>query len=199
MQLMRTTYAALSTLLILGWGGPAGAEDDYETKRQIAGALLAAPPEKRADASVLVHEKRGKLRMAHEGKGDLICIASDPSEKSFKASCHHRGLADYMARGRALRAEGVTGDENRSQRWKEVEAGELKLPRTPMALHVLSGSHFDAASGEVKDAFRRWVVYVPFATAESTGLSDQPNPNGPWLMHAGTAGAHIMITPPRDG
>jgi hypothetical protein len=168
-----------------------------DARTQMAGALLAAPEEKRTDASVMVYDDSGQLRTAREGDGDLICLASDPREKSFKAACYHRGLADYMARGRALRADGVAGDENRAQRWKEVESGQLALPRTPMTLHILSGSHFDPERGEVKKAFRRWVVYVPFATAESTGLSDEPNPRGPWLMHAGTPGAHIMITPPR--
>ena len=46
-------------------------------------------------------------------------------------------------------------------------------------------------------AFVRWVIYVPFATGESTGLPTQPSGNAPWLMFPGTAGAHIMITPPR--
>ena len=41
---------------------------------------------------------------------------------------------------------------------------------------------------------------VPFATAESTGLATKPIAGGtPWLMNPGTGGAHIMISPPRQG
>jgi hypothetical protein len=67
-------------------------------------------------------------------------------------------------------------------------------------LYVLTGDGFDAASGSVANPFLRWVVYTPWATAESTGLSGAPGaPGAPWLMFPGTAGAHIMITPPRAG
>jgi len=41
------------------------------------------------------------------------------------------------------------------------------------------------------------VVYVPYATAATTGLPTRPAPGVPWLMDPGTAGAHIMISPPR--
>ena len=53
-----------------------------------------------------------------------------------------------------------------------------------------------AESGKVIGAKYRYVVYVPFATQETTGLSLAPNaPGHPWLMFPGTAGAHIMISP----
>ena len=62
-------------------------------------------------------------------------------------------------------------------------------------LYVLSGSGFDSASGKVADAYLRWVIYVPYATPESLGLSTKASDNAPWLMYPGTAGAHIMINP----
>jgi hypothetical protein len=42
------------------------------------------------------------------------------------------------------------------------------------------------------------VIYVPFATPQSTGLSTKASESAPWLMSAGTAGAHIMISPPKN-
>jgi hypothetical protein len=72
------------------------------------------------------------------------------------------------------------------------------MPATPAFLYVLTGAAFDAAAGQVEDAFLRYVIYVPGATSESTGLPTRPEtPGGPWLMAPGTPGAHIMITPPR--
>jgi len=56
---------------------------------------------------------------------------------------------------------------------------------------------FDPATGTVTDEYRRSVMYLPFATAESTGLSTSASAVDPWIMFPGTAGAHIMITPPR--
>ena len=69
------------------------------------------------------------------------------------------------------------------------------MPREPRSLAVLTGGGFDAATGQIADAYTRWVVYAPFATPESTGLSTTPVPGGPWLMYPGKAGAHIMINP----
>ena len=46
------------------------------------------------------------------------------------------------------------------------------------------------------DTRMSWGAY---ATTESTGLAVQPGgPGSPWLMDPGTAGAHIMIHPPRS-
>jgi hypothetical protein len=69
-------------------------------------------------------------------------------------------------------------------------------PREPRTLYVLAGTSFDPASGKVTDPYLRWVIYVPFATPQSTGLSTQASDGAPWLMSPGTAGAHIMISPP---
>jgi hypothetical protein len=100
-----------------------------------------------------------------------------------------------MARGRELTAQKVTGNARNEIRWKEIAEGKLRLPREPRTLYVLTGSGFDAATGTVKDAYLRWVIYTPYATPESTGLSTKASANAPWLMYPGTAGAHIMISP----
>ena len=55
----------------------------------------------------------------------------------------------------------------------------------------------DPATGQIVEAYTRWVVYTPYATPESTGLSATPVPGGPWLMFPGKPTAHIMINPPR--
>ena len=70
------------------------------------------------------------------------------------------------------------------------------MPKEPRMLYVLAGKGYDAAAGKVIDGSLRWVVYVPYATAESTGLSTKSKKGEPWLMDAGTPGAHIMISPP---
>jgi hypothetical protein len=164
---------------------------------QIASAILAAPEERRAEAAVLGYSEAGKVVTLREGKNDLICLADDPKDDSFSVACYHKDLEPFMARGRELQAQGVTGKERHAQRNKEVEEGKIKMTREARLLYVLTGKGFDAASGQVKEAYLRWVVYVPFATPETTGLSTDPAPGKPWLMNAGTAGAHIMISPPK--
>ena len=164
---------------------------------QIAAAVLAAPAELRDGATVLGYDSQGALAKLREGKNELICLASDPKKASFSVACYHRDMEPYMARGRELVAQNVTGRKRDEVRFKEVEEGKLKLPREPRTLYVLSGSSYDAATGKVADEYLRWVIYVPYATPESTGLSTKSVEGGPWLMGAGTPGAHIMINPPK--
>jgi hypothetical protein len=162
---------------------------------QTAAALLAAPEELRAGAAVLGYNADGKLVRLREGTNELICLASNPASRDFSVACYHKDLEPYMARGRELLAQKVTGQKRNDVRWKEITEGKLPMSREPRALYVLTGSGYDPATGTVKDGYLRWVIYVPFATAESTGLSTRPTPDAPWLMYPGTAGAHIMINP----
>jgi hypothetical protein len=175
----------------------AGAADLPSPETQITAAILAAPSDLREGAAVLGYNVPGELVKLREGKNELICLANDPSKTSFSVACYHRDLEPYMARGRELLAQKVTGQKRNEIRWKEVAEGKLSLPREPRTLYILSGTGFDASNGKVSDAYLRWVIYVPFATPESTGLSIKPTDNAPWLMFPGTAGAHIMINPPK--
>jgi len=164
---------------------------------QIAAAILAAPSELREGAAVLGYNSKGELVTLREGRNELICLATDPGKSAFSVACYHRELEPYMARGRQLLAQKITGQRRNDIRWKEVAEGKLVLPREPRTLYVLTGSGFDPASGSVTDSYLRWVIYVPFATPQSTGLSTKPSDGAPWLMSPGTAGAHIMINPPK--
>ena len=164
---------------------------------QIAAAILPAPAELREGAAVLGYNPEGKLVELRAGKNELICLANNPGGTRFSVACYHKDLEPYMARGRELVAQKITGDARNDVRWKEVADGKLFMPREPRTLYVITGTGFDAASGKITDAYQRWVVYIPYATPESTGLSTKASDSAPWLMSPGTAGAHIMINPPK--
>jgi hypothetical protein len=185
---------AVSTLL-LTW--TAAAAEVPAPEIQVAAATLAAPAELREGAAVLGYNPQGKLVRLREGKNEMVCLATDPQKTAFSAACYHKELEPYMARGRELLEQKVTGAKRNEIRWKEVADGKLALPREPRTLYVLTGSGYDAASGKVIDSYLRWVIYVPYATPESTGLSTKGSEGAPWLMSPGTAGAHIMISPPK--
>ena len=191
---MNTSMIVASTFLL---ASTLTAADVPPAETQIASAVLAAPTDLREGAAVLGYNPHGDLVKLREGKNELICLASDPAKTAFSAACYHKDLEPYMARGRELLAQKVTGPKRNEIRWKEVADGKLTMPREPRTLYVLTGSGFDASSGKVENSYLRWVIYVPFATPESTGLSTKASDSAPWLMSAGTAGAHIMINPPR--
>jgi hypothetical protein len=175
----------------------AAAADVSSPQVQIAGAVLAAPMELRDGAAVLGFDAQGGRVQIREGRNELICLATDPTKTAFNVACYHKDLEPFMARGRELLAQKVTGARRNEIRFKEVEEGKLPMPKEPRTLYVLTGTSFDPATGKVQDPYLRWVIYVPFATPESTGLSTKASDSAPWLMSPGTAGAHIMINPPK--
>jgi hypothetical protein len=165
--------------------------------QQIAAAVSAAPREMRDGATVLGYLADRRFVTLREGTNDLICLASDPAGSRFHVACYHRSLEPFMARGRALRAQGVHGDAVDSARFREIAAGQLKMPPQPAALYTLTGppGSFDPSTGQAAGARPLYVVYIPFATSASTGLSASPVRGAPWVMFPGTPKAHIMFTP----
>jgi hypothetical protein len=165
--------------------------------QQIAAAVLAAPADLRADATVLGYAPDGHFTTLRPGRGALTCLASDPKAERFHVACYQRSLEPFMARGRALRARGVTGDGVDSVRFAEVRSGKIRMPRHPAVLYSLTGpaDSFDPATGTASKARPLFVVYVPFATGRSMGLSTTPAEGTPWIMHPGTPKAHIMFQP----
>lgn len=166
---------------------------------QIASAVLAAPEDRRAGAAVLGYDNQGKVTELRKGTNDLVCLADKPGDARFSVACYHRDLEPFMARGRELESQGISGAErNEKYRWKEVREGKLKMPAGPRMLYVLNGKGYDAATATVNSGTLRWVLYWPFATPETSGLPTKGRRGEPWLMDPGTAGAHIMITPPSN-
>jgi hypothetical protein len=166
-------------------------------EQQIAVAVLPLPADMRDGATVLGYGADGKLASLRRGTGDMTCLAPNPGGPRFHVACYHRSLEPFMARGRALRASGVTGDGVDSARFREIRRGRLAMPRAPASLYSLTGdwSTLDAATLTAKGARPLFVISGPFATAKSTGLSDKPARGTPWLMGAGTPKAHIMFVP----
>jgi hypothetical protein len=165
--------------------------------QQIAGAVLSAPQDLRAGASVIGYDARGNMVTLRKGTGALVCLATDPKSKQFHTACYHKSLEPFMARGRALRAEGVKGDQVDTVRFREIKEKKLALPSGPAVLYQIFGSRdsVDLARGVVKGGTPLYVVYMPFATGESVGLSAKPVEGAPWVMFPGTPKAHIMFTP----
>jgi hypothetical protein len=171
------------------------------SEQQIIAALLAAPQEVREGAKVYGYDDEGNFITLREGTNDMVCIADNPNKDGFEVVSYHKDLDPYMARGRVLKAEGKSFAERRDTREKEAVEGSLPMPKKSATLHILHGKNgrFDIDSSKVRNANYRYVVYIPFATQASTGLSLKPNaPGHPWLMFPGKANAHIMITPPKN-
>jgi len=164
------------------------------TADQIAAAVTPLPQEMRAGATVLGYAAIGKpLIVLRDGRNNMICLAPDPTADTFHAACYHKAMEPFMARGRELRAQGVRGPRVDTVRFAEVKSGKLKLPVHPAMLYQVFGGKFDAATGTVPGGQSYFVIYVPFGTTETTGITATQSAKDPWLMWPGTPKAHIMM------
>ncbi|MFK7845150.1 MAG: hypothetical protein AB8G77_07610 [Rhodothermales bacterium] len=188
---------ALFGLLML-CASPLMAQSVPSNEIQIAGATSPAPADLKDDARILGYNADGDLVEIRSGTNDFTCVADNPFDERFHAACYKNTMDPFMSRGRELKKEGVGRDESREMRMKEIEAGKIKMPEDPAALYQLFGSasSLNVETGEVSDVRPLYVLYMPYATTETTGVSAQaPMEGAPWLMDAGLPWAHIMYSP----
>ena len=165
---------------------------------QIRSALLAAPKEKRDSCTVYGYSIDKQFILLRQGTNELICLADDPNKPGFSVACYVKELEPFMKRGRELRMQGMNDQQVFDSRDKEVKEDRLKMPTQPATLYVYSADEkdFNSKTGEVKNGYLRYVIYIPYATSASTGLPEKPSGKGmPWIMDPGTYRAHIMINP----
>ncbi len=165
---------------------------------QIKTSVLAAPEEQREGAMIYGYSTKGDFIVLKKGSNEIVCLADDPNQKGFSVSCYQKDLEPFMARGRDLKKAGKSYDEIFNIREEEAKSGKLFMPKHPSTLYVFTtdDEKYDRTTGEVKDGYLRYVIYIPYATAESTGLPLKADaPGMPWIMDPGTHRAHIMINP----
>lgn len=194
---MKTIFTAIPLLFI---GCLCLAQNTIPSaEAQIKAAVMAAPADMREKATVYGYSPKGEFAVLRKGTNEMICLGDDPAQKGFNVSCYHRDLEPFMARGRELKKDGKSSGEISDMREKEAKAGKLTMPKNPSTLFVFTATdeNVNTSTGEVKEGNYRYVVYIPYATSESTGLPLKPEaPGMPWIMDPGTHKAHIMITPP---
>jgi hypothetical protein len=191
----RTVPAVLVLVLMPALRTAPVAAQDRPEAWQIAAAVLPLPDSMRNGAAVLGY-RGGKLVELRAGRNEMICLSDDPAGKGFHASCYHRSLEPFMARGRSLRAEGITRREQvDSVRLAEVKSGRIVMPSAAVLSSVFAESDsFDPAAGPAPGQRALDVIYLPYATQETTGIPEIPATDRPWLMFAGLPWAHVMVT-----
>ena len=190
----------LSILLIFA-GISAFGQTAPSKETQIKMALLAAPEDQRENATVYGYGLDGNVVLLRKGSNQTICLGDDPNREGLSVASYHISAQPFMIRGWELKKEGKTFQEIFDIREAESKAGKLQLPDQGSVLNALTADEADVnwVTGEAKNTYTRSVIYIPWATAESTGLPLSPaGPGLPWIMNPGTHRAHIMINPARD-
>ena len=192
---------ALLSIMAIFAGFSAFAQTSQGKEAQLKLAVMAAPEDQQAEATVYGYTDAGEIVLLKQGSNELICLADNPAVEGLSVSAYHKSLQPFMARGWELKKQGKTFQEIFDIRESESKSGKLPLPDQGSLLNVLTAEKADVdwATGEVKNSYTRSVVYIPWATAEGTGLPLKPaGPGLPWIMDPGTHRAHIMINPAKD-
>jgi hypothetical protein len=178
-----------ASLLLNLLAGAAGAAEPVED--QIAQAVLPLPADLQAGATVVSYDPAsGERRVLRRGTNSLECEPQNPADGFTR--CYSNLTAPRRELEAKLRAEKKSDKEIQDAVAAAIKAGTLKTPPFGTMSYRLSSK-----DGVIK---RLWVMSVPFATPESIGVSTVSQRDGalkgqglPWLMLAGTAGAHVMI------
>ncbi|MEP6836215.1 MAG: hypothetical protein ABJB74_22690 [Gemmatimonas sp.] len=197
MRINILSRAALGVVILLpSLKASAQKVDIRPIPEQIAAAILPLPEDMRAEAGVIGFKTAGKSELLRPSKNGMTCLGNDPAGPNFHVACYANSMEPFMLRGRELREGGTGGPEVDSVRFREVKSGKLKMPAFPASLYQLNGpkGDFNPATGLAPNAKPTYVVYIPFATSQSTGLSTKGSAGRPWIMYPGTPKAHIMIT-----
>ena len=164
---------------------------------QVASAVSPLPENLRSGARVLGYNGTGKFVELRPGRNDMTCIADNPKGKQFHVACYHRSLEPFMARGRELHALNKTRESIDSVRIDDIRTHKYAMPSKPTALYEYFASRdsVNMAAGTIVGAQYLYVVYTPYATYNTTGITESPVDGGPWVMYPGKPWAHLMIQP----
>lgn len=163
--------------------------------QQISLAVLPAPAGFREASTVLGYRPDGQLVRLRLGDNGILCLADDPKEPRFHASCYHESLEPFMARGREIRRiHGNKRELTDSLRLADIRAGRIKMPANAVLYQIFAADDsVDVATATIKSPSYLDVVYMPGATTKSTGFTTDAMRGTPWLMYPGKPWAHIMI------
>lgn len=188
--------AGLMVVLALPAGSAPAHGQEKPADRQIIDAVSPLPEQMRGGAAVLGY-RNGRLTELRAGTNAMICLADDPAREGFHTACYHASLEPFMARGRELRGRGLESSVADSMRLAEMDAGTLPLPEPGASLYSLTNGD-DAFDPRTATTRGLWVLYLPYATEASIGMSALPARDRPWLMSPGKPTAHVMIARPAE-
>jgi hypothetical protein len=190
--------ARVSALLLILTPFTASLSQTQPAAWQIATAISPLPENLRAGAKVLGYDASGKLVTLRPGTNEMVCLADDPSGKLFHVACYHRSLEPFMARGRELHALKKSKESIDSTRARDIKLGRYSIPqKTVIYQYFVPRDSVNMAAGVIDGAQYLYVVYVPYSSYKTTGISEAPVEGGPWVMNPGKPWAHLMIQPPK--
>ena len=152
-------------------------------------ALSGLPEALREEAGAIAWKADFTYDTLKEGANGLVCydLTGRTGQRPFSVECTSAANLEREAQNLRLEAEGG-GDRDKARALFAAaeENGTRVVPEYGSVWYNLSGN--DQASARL-----HITIATPGATTQSTGLPENRDSGGAWLMGAGTSTAHIMV------
>jgi len=172
----------LVVLIVLALSAAAFAQSQAEIDK----ALLPAPRQLKADATVIKWKPDFTYDTLKKGTNKLVCYdrSGQPGQQPFAVEC--TSMANLERVAQSLKVEASTDKKDLRAAFEKIEKeGKWIKPEFGSLWIHMSGA--DQASARMHTT-----IAVPGATTQSLGFPDNPRQGGVWIMDAGSSEAHLM-------
>ena len=172
----------LVVLIVLALSAAAFAQSQAEIDK----ALLPAPRQLKADATVIKWKPDFTYETLKKGTNKLVCYdrSGQPGQQPFAVECTSLANLDRVAQN--LKIEATTDK-------KDLRAAFEKLEKDGKWVKPEFGSLWIHMSGADQATARmHTTIAVPGATTQTLGFPDNGRQGGVWIMDAGSSEAHLM-------
>ncbi len=151
-------------------------------------ALLAAPPQMKAGATVVKWKSDFTYDTLRKGTNRLVCYERpiQPGQPAFSVECTSIANLERVATSLKLEASSQDPKERRANFEAAEKAGTWPKPEFGSIFYNLTGADQATARSHA-------TIAVPGATSKTLGLPDTGAQGGAWIMDAGTSAAHLMM------
>lgn len=170
---------------ILALSAGAFAQGDQQ---EIEKALMAAPQQMKADATVIKWKSDFTYDTLKKGTNKLVCydLSGKPTHERtpFVVECTSTANLERVAQN--LKFEAIPDKEARTAAFEKAEkdGSRVKPEFGSVWIHMMGA--------DAEHTRKHVTIAVPGATSQSMGLPDNPKQGGMWIMNAGTTTAHLM-------
>lgn len=173
------------SLFLLASAASAGAF--AQSQAEIDKALLAAPAQLKAGATVIKWKPDFTYDTLKKGTNRLVCYdkSGQPGQQPFSVECTNLGNLDRAAQNMKFEAMADKAASKAAFDKAEADGSRAKPEFGSVWYHVMGA--------DAEHTRNHMTVAVPGATTQSLGLPDNNKQGGVWIMNAGTTTAHLMV------
>jgi hypothetical protein len=189
MTLVIVSILAVSTGTLAQEGRGGAASPPLEpgaSQADVDKALLAAPDNLRAQATVIKWKPDSTYETLRKGTNRLVCYdrSGFPTHPAFSVECTMNGNLNRVVQN--LKAEAL-GDKTKSEAMlnEQEKNGTRVKPEFGSVWYHVEGPDQARAKPHM-------TIAVPGATQATLGLPENGRGGGVWIMNAGTSTAHLM-------